>query len=307
MVLDEREKSLIEVRLRTIVRNNFDSALKASLRKVTEIVHANRTSGIWVRRAKEAVQEAASNAIVTSIETADRDVSFELRGDPQEFWDQMRLYSRERLFSFLSSVQASISSQYGRLIAGGHINSTFRDANIELEHLITKEIGERIQRDKLTLVANQRAAKEQQVRTEHPKGGLLKDRQFDYVDANRISQLKAMKEFDSTKLVQLCEELNSSFKSGGLIGPVMLLRSILDHVPPIFGLNNFSEVANNYSNGTRSFRESMRSLDTSSRKIADSHLHTQIRKSEVLPTVNQINFSHDLDVLLGEIVRVACQ
>ena len=49
----------------------------------------------------------------------------------------------------------------------------------------------------------------------------------------------------------------------------------------------------------------MNILDKSSRKIADSFLHTQIRKHEsALPTFTQINFKHDLDVLLQEIVRV---
>ena len=44
-------------------------------------------------------------------------------------------------------------------------------------------------------------------------------------------------------------------------------------------------------------------LDSSSRKIADAFLHTQIRSKEVLPNSTQIDFSNDLDVLLSEIYR----
>ena len=48
----------------------------------------------------------------------------------------------------------------------------------------------------------------------------------------------------------------------------------------------------------------MENLNNSSRKISDSHLHTQIRKKEVLPNSNQVDFTNDLDVLLAEIYRV---
>jgi hypothetical protein len=47
----------------------------------------------------------------------------------------------------------------------------------------------------------------------------------------------------------------------------------------------------------------MTNLDKSSRKIADSYLHTHIRNKETLPNKTQINFKYDLDVLLQEIVR----
>lgn len=45
-------------------------------------------------------------------------------------------------------------------------------------------------------------------------------------------------------------------------------------------------------------------LDKSLRKIADSFLHTQIRKKETIPNATQVDFRRDLDVLLGEIVRI---
>jgi hypothetical protein len=83
----------------------------------------------------------------------------------------------------------------------------------------------------------------------------------------------------------------------------MLVRAIIDHVPPMLGHDTFKEVANNY-NGTKSFGDSVKHLDESMRKISDSILHTKIRKKEILPTFVQVDFSADLDVLLGEIVRV---
>ena len=68
-------------------------------------------------------------------------------------------------------------------------------------------------------------------------------------------------------------------------------------------IKTFPEVANNYQ-CEKSFRGSMQHLDKSLRNIADAHLHIQIRSSEVLPTGPQVDFRADLDVLLGEVVRV---
>jgi hypothetical protein len=45
-------------------------------------------------------------------------------------------------------------------------------------------------------------------------------------------------------------------------------------------------------------------LDTAAKKIADGLLHTQIRKSETLPTAQQVNCGPQLDLLLAEIVRI---
>ena len=80
-------------------------------------------------------------------------------------------------------------------------------------------------------------------------------------------------------------------------------NTLIDHVPPLFECEHFNEVANNYG-GTRSFKESMERLNVSSRKIADQHLHTPLKKSESIPTMNQAEFSNDIDVLLAEVYRI---
>ncbi len=127
-----------------------------------------------------------------------------------------------------------------------------------------------------------------------------------YVDPTRITEIKSLTSsaFDHRKLIRLCEELNICYKSECYLAVVMILRSILDHVPPIFGCKNFGEVANSYKTGMKSFKDSMQHPENSSRKIANAHLHEQIRKSETLPNKTQVNFTNDLDVLLAETVRV---
>jgi hypothetical protein len=126
-----------------------------------------------------------------------------------------------------------------------------------------------------------------------------------YVHPDRLRELSALKPagFDLTKLLRLLEELDLSFRNGCYLATAMVLRAILDHVPPIFSVRTFAEVANNYP-GSKSFRESMLNLENSSRNIADQHLHCQIRSSENLPTARQVDFSPDVDSLLSEIARI---
>jgi len=127
-----------------------------------------------------------------------------------------------------------------------------------------------------------------------------------FVDPTRLAELRVIQspDFDLSKLIRYCDELNFNYDEGCFLAVSMLGRAILDHVPPIFGSKSFSEVANNYSSGSKSFKQSMEHLENSLRKIADAYLHVQIRKSEVLPNRTQVNFSSDLDVLLAEIVRL---
>lgn len=126
-----------------------------------------------------------------------------------------------------------------------------------------------------------------------------------YVNPQRIDELRkcTTKEWDLTRLIALCEELNKCWSHECFLAVAMLTRAVLDHVAPIFGFGTFLQVANNYK-GYKSFKKSMQHLENSSRNIANSHLHVQIRKKETLPNATQVNFSQDLDVLLSEVVRI---
>lgn len=125
-----------------------------------------------------------------------------------------------------------------------------------------------------------------------------------YIDTHRLNELRDInsEDFDLTKLIRLCEELNSNFVNGNYLSIAMLTRTIIHHIPPIFGFSNFEQVASQYPG--KSFKQNMQHLKDSLKPIADRHLHSQIRKSESLPTKTQVDFRNDLDVLLEEIVRV---
>jgi hypothetical protein len=132
-----------------------------------------------------------------------------------------------------------------------------------------------------------------------------------YVDPGRILSLRDISNaaWDFSRLVELCREINIAAANRCHMSTAMLLRTILNHVPPVLGFSTFAEVANNYGNpkSSKSFKVSMQRLEGSLRNIADMHLHSPIRTREDVPTATQVDFAADLDVLLGEVIRVVSE
>jgi len=92
----------------------------------------------------------------------------------------------------------------------------------------------------------------------------------EYVPESRIEHLKAIHnaDFDLSKLIQLCIELNLAHANKCYYSVGMLCRAIIDHVPPIFACKTFTEIANNYS-GSASFKKGTKSLSDALRNLAD--------------------------------------
>ena len=130
-----------------------------------------------------------------------------------------------------------------------------------------------------------------------------------YVDHSRIVALQSIGagKWDFARLVELCREINVAAANRSRMSTAMLLRTILNHVPPVLGFATFAEVASNYGGPktNKSFKGNMQRLEGSLRNIADMHLHSPIRPREDVPTAVQVDFAADLDVLLGEVIRVA--
>ncbi|MFA6422224.1 MAG: hypothetical protein WCV92_02405 [Candidatus Buchananbacteria bacterium] len=123
-----------------------------------------------------------------------------------------------------------------------------------------------------------------------------------YINLGRIAELRSISNssFDLKKLIRLSEELNLCFNNKMYYGAGILLRAILDHIPPVFNKPNFSSVA---SQSGRSLKPIFERLDNSAKDIADHIVHSQISASESLPNDTQVDFRQDLDKLLEEICR----
>ncbi|MGH1406484.1 MAG: hypothetical protein ACRBBJ_08020 [Rhodomicrobiaceae bacterium] len=126
-----------------------------------------------------------------------------------------------------------------------------------------------------------------------------------YIAQSIIEELRLapINEWDFSRLIQMCIELNAAYVGGHYITVAMLVRGIMDHIPPIFSKKNFTEIANNYPG--KSFKDSMKNMDNSMRKISDALLHSHIQKKEILPSSIRIDVRRELEVLLVEIVKIA--
>lgn len=114
-----------------------------------------------------------------------------------------------------------------------------------------------------------------------------------------IIKLKSTKH-DLTKLIKFIEELNFNYKYGNYLSSILILRAILNHIPPIFGVKSFAEYV---SQAGRSIKSILQRLEEDARPIADLHSHIMIKKRENLPTKNQIEpYKSSIEVLLHEII-----
>jgi len=125
-----------------------------------------------------------------------------------------------------------------------------------------------------------------------------------YIDKNTLLRLSRIEsnDFDLSKLIALCNELNDSYSLKNYHSCAMLLRAIVDHIPPIFGKANFADVCSQH--GSRSFKSIMKPLNNTAKKIGDDYLHTQVSKKVLAVTKTQISFQPNLDVLLNEIAAI---
>lgn len=125
-----------------------------------------------------------------------------------------------------------------------------------------------------------------------------------YVDKNTLLRISRVEndDFDLSRLTLFCNELDDNYSLGNYHSCAMLLRAILDHIPPIFGKANFADVCTQH--GGRSFRDIMTPLNETAKKIGDDYLHTQISKKVLAVTKTQVSFQANLDILLNEVAAI---
>jgi len=104
---------------------------------------------------------------------------------------------------------------------------------------------------------------------------------------------------DIASLVRMCKEINSSHEHGNVLAAVLLMRTVLNHVPPVFGYQAFEQVV---AAQKKSLKESFDHLENGLRKIADFHAHRRIGAFESYPSVAQVEpFKPQFELLLQQV------
>lgn len=124
-----------------------------------------------------------------------------------------------------------------------------------------------------------------------------------YVSLGLISELEKLtnEKFDTTKILQFLIEINLNYQQQNIISTSLLLRAFINHIPPIFGKENFESFVNHLKLSTKSI---LLPLQEQLRKIADYHTHMTISKKEFRPSILQIEpFKAGFELLIQEIIR----
>ena len=105
--------------------------------------------------------------------------------------------------------------------------------------------------------------------------------------------------FDTSFLVRLCKEINSCYAHGNTVATALTMRTVLNHVPPVFGQRSFKDVA---AQCGRSHKDLFMHLEDGLRKIADRLGHGTIDKSVSYPSASQVEpYKPPFEVLLNEV------
>ncbi len=123
-----------------------------------------------------------------------------------------------------------------------------------------------------------------------------------FLNKDLIIELKSIDidRLDLSKLIKMCEELNDSYVRANYIACALLIRAVLNHVPPVFGKERFSDVV---GQSGRSIKAILKRLNEDARPIADLHTHILMRRKESLPSKSQIEpYKAAFEVLIQEII-----
>ncbi len=123
-----------------------------------------------------------------------------------------------------------------------------------------------------------------------------------FIDEKIISELQGVKfpNLDTSKLVRLCEELNDCYTRGNYMACLLLIRAMMNHVPPIFGFRTFEEVV---AGSGRSVKKILSTLQDTARPISDFHNHALMRSKETLPTRSQVEpYRGNFEMLMTELI-----
>jgi hypothetical protein len=126
-----------------------------------------------------------------------------------------------------------------------------------------------------------------------------------FLDSSVLTILRTTtsQNFDLLKLVRFCEELNDAYGRGNYLSCALLIRAIMNHVPPLFGCRTFAEVT---AQSGKSLKAVFERLEDSARPIADLHTHALIRAKELLPTKHQVEpYKASFELLIQEVIARA--
>lgn len=126
-----------------------------------------------------------------------------------------------------------------------------------------------------------------------------------FISTERINDLKKLEgsvKYDLKKLIKICYEINDNYVNENFYSVSLLIRTILNHIPPAFnGRESFEQVLselNGRKHQTR--REVFSRLQDLQRKLADLTAHERLREHEPTMDAQDVQFIPEINFLLKE-------
>jgi hypothetical protein len=122
------------------------------------------------------------------------------------------------------------------------------------------------------------------------------------VSSDVIRRLVAVQtaKVDTEVLVGLCREINSSWSHGNVVATALVMRAVLNYVPPVFGHETFPQVV---AQSPRTLKEAWSHLEEGLRKVADFHAHRRLGPADIFPSPAQVEpFKPQFELLLHEVL-----
>ena len=136
-----------------------------------------------------------------------------------------------------------------------------------------------------------------------PDWGRVSRHASDFIDSALVNKIRSLdsRRFNLSKLVRFAEELNESYRRGHYLSCALLIRAIVNHVPPLFGCVTFSQVV---ASSGRSVKAILNQLEEGARDIGDLHTHETVDRFSTPPTKNQVEpYKPPVEILFKEIER----
>jgi len=123
------------------------------------------------------------------------------------------------------------------------------------------------------------------------------------VARDRLEKLERIREDNEHVdfLIRMCSEINSCFLQGHLLATLLVMRALLNYVPPIFGCKSFSSVA---AQSPVSLKEQFETLEEGLRKVADYQTHRTMKPGDCYPSRAQVEpYKPAFELLIDEVIR----
>ncbi|MBQ1091442.1 hypothetical protein [Streptomyces sp. B93] len=129
-----------------------------------------------------------------------------------------------------------------------------------------------------------------------------------YIDPALLNDLEKAAQTSTWKLhklIALCRELNDNYAAGNPYASAAVIRAILDHIPPVFGHQDFKQVAAQHTFATQRTDKAHAQRLAAFKDIAHDGLHRPI-SSAAVPTIgmDDLEAPARLNAILYELMRL---